>query len=59
MEPNREEQKALDASAGQKPKRFRLVKLEERIAPSKGGYPAPAITGIAKCGFPETGKCLW
>jgi hypothetical protein len=38
MEPHREEQpKALEPSAGPKPKRFRIVKLEERIAPSKGG----------------------
>jgi hypothetical protein len=29
MEPRREEQ--------QKPKRFRIIKLEERIAPTKGG----------------------
>jgi hypothetical protein len=38
MEPHREEpQKAPPPSPGQKPKRFRIVKLEERIAPSKGG----------------------
>ena len=38
MEPRREEQqKALEPSAAQKPKRFRIVKLEERIAPKKGG----------------------
>jgi hypothetical protein len=38
MEPHREEpQKALEASTAQKPKRFRIVKLEERIAPTKGG----------------------
>jgi hypothetical protein len=37
MEPHREEQKAPEPSAEQKPKRFRIVKLEERIAPSKGG----------------------
>ncbi len=37
MESHREErQKALEPNAGQKPRRFRLVKLEERIAP-KGG----------------------
>jgi hypothetical protein len=36
MEPHREEpQKALPG-AGPKPKRFRILKLEERIAPSKG-----------------------
>lgn len=38
MEPNREEsQNALKPSAGQKPKRFCIVKLEERIAPRQGG----------------------
>ena len=38
MEPRREEQqKAPAPGAGQKPKRFRIVKLEERVAPSKGG----------------------
>jgi hypothetical protein len=37
MEPNREEQKqAMAPGAEQKPKRFRIVKLEERIAPSQG-----------------------
>jgi hypothetical protein len=36
MEPHREEQKA-PPRAEPKPKRFRIVKLEERIAPSKGG----------------------
>jgi hypothetical protein len=38
MEPRREEQnKAPPPSAAKKPKRFRIVKLEDRIAPSKGG----------------------
>jgi hypothetical protein len=38
MEPHREEQnKAPPPGAERKPKRFRIVKLEERIAPSKGG----------------------
>jgi hypothetical protein len=37
MEPHREEQKAPGHGAEQKPKRFRIVKLEERIAPKKGG----------------------
>jgi hypothetical protein len=38
MEPHREEnQKAPQTGAERKPKRFRIVKLEERIAPSKGG----------------------
>jgi hypothetical protein len=34
MKPHREKQKkALEPSAPPKPKRFRIVKLEERIAP--------------------------
>ncbi len=37
MEPHHEEpQKALEVGAGQKLKRFRIVKLEERIAPRVG-----------------------
>jgi hypothetical protein len=37
MEPHREEpQKALQAGAAPKLKRFRIVKLEERIAPNNG-----------------------
>jgi hypothetical protein len=42
MGPHCEEpEKALPPSAEQKPKRFRIVKLEERIAPSnKGGNTA-------------------
>ena len=38
MESGRDKpQKALEPSAEQKPKRYRIVKLEERVAPSKGG----------------------
>jgi hypothetical protein len=38
MEPHREEpQKAPPPSANPKPKRFRIVQLEDRIAPSSGG----------------------
>jgi hypothetical protein len=38
MEPHREEQpKAPPTGAEQKRKRFRIVKLEERIAPSNSG----------------------
>jgi hypothetical protein len=50
MEPHREEQnKAPPPGAEQKPKRFRIVKLEERIAPSKRPH------GSAHCG---TGRCI-
>jgi hypothetical protein len=53
MEPHREEpQKAPPAGAEQKPKRFRIVKLEERIAPSKGGN---GTNNTCACG---TGACI-
>ncbi len=35
MEPRREEEQPSNAQ--QKPKRFRVVKLEERLAPKQGG----------------------
>lgn len=37
MEPRREEKKPVKPRPEEKPKRFRLVKLEERIAPKGGG----------------------
>jgi hypothetical protein len=37
MEPHPEERTAPPPSAEQKPKRFRIVKLEDRIAPNRGG----------------------
>ncbi len=38
MEPHREEQnKAPPPGAEPKPKRFRIVKLEDRVAPRRGG----------------------
>jgi len=37
MEPRREEPKPEQPRREEKPKRFRIVKLEERIAPGKGG----------------------
>jgi hypothetical protein len=37
MEPRRKEPKAPTPRPEEKPKRFRIVKLEERIAPTKGG----------------------
>jgi hypothetical protein len=51
MEPRREEQKALESSAGRKPRRFRIVKLEERIAPAQGGK------GTQNCGFTLKPHC--
>jgi hypothetical protein len=37
MEPRREESKTPMPRPEEKQKRFRLIRLEERIAPSKGG----------------------
>jgi hypothetical protein len=37
MEPRREEPKAPKPRTEEKPKRFRIVKLEERIAPAYHG----------------------
>jgi hypothetical protein len=55
MEPHREEQsKALELGAEPKPKRFRIVKLEERIAPSRGG--GTHANTCANC--PSQG-CTW
>jgi hypothetical protein len=52
MEPRREEsQKALEPGAAQKPKRFRIVKLEERIAPKKGGNGGTHGGGPTACGL--------
>jgi hypothetical protein len=52
MELHREEpQKASPPGSEQKPKRFRIVKLEERIAPSKGGK---GTNNTCACG---TGAC--
>ena len=65
MEPDREkEQKALETSAAQKPKRFRIVKLEERIAPSKGGHgthnscACGTLNGVTCPGPGDTGACV-
>ncbi len=46
MEPRREDQPQAPPSAQPKPKRFRIVKLEERIAPNKGGIPGKPGTYI-------------
>jgi hypothetical protein len=47
MEPHREERQKALPSAEPKPKRFRIVKLEERIAPNKGGG---GHTSAPQCG---------
>jgi hypothetical protein len=46
MEPVHEEKtRTLEPSATRKPKRFRIVKLEERIAPRRGGNGTNHICG--------------
>jgi hypothetical protein len=51
MEPHREEpQKAPLAGAERRPKRFRIIKLEERVAPTKGGHkPTSGAAGCTGC----------
>jgi hypothetical protein len=53
MQPHREEERAAE----QKPKRFRILKLEERIAPSNGhntnGHGCVKFTN----GCPTQGTC--
>ncbi len=47
MQPREQDQKQpLDTRSDEKPKRFRIVKLEERIAP-KGGKHGQETSGIA------------
>jgi hypothetical protein len=58
MEPRREEvPKAPPPGAEQKPKRFRIVKLEERIAPSNGGTHGHCRTNT--CGGYFTCYACW
>jgi hypothetical protein len=49
MEPHREDQQEAEAGARPKPKRFRIVKLEERIAPSQGGNATHNSCGAFTC----------
>jgi hypothetical protein len=58
VEPSREDQpKAPQHSAEEKPKRFRIVKLEERIAPSKGGNGTHNCPGSYGCSWGCTVGC--
>ncbi len=51
MEPRREEpRKAPPPSVKPKSKRFRIVRLEDRIAPSSGGNTKNCYRGSAHCG---------
>jgi hypothetical protein len=47
MEPRREPPKALKPRPEEKQKRFRLIKLEERIAPRKGTNDSQNVTGYS------------
>jgi hypothetical protein len=47
MEPHREQPKAARPRPEEKRKRFRIVKLEERIAPTKGGTSGGKVGGTA------------
>jgi hypothetical protein len=59
MEPHREEQpKAPPPSAEQQRKRFRIVKLEDRIAPSRGGKSTNCNnTGFSVCACHSGAHC--
>jgi hypothetical protein len=58
MEPHREDQTVLPSGAERKPKRFRIVKLEERIAPKQGGKGTNNTCGaIATCALGCTYTC--
>ena len=53
MEPHREKQKKLlESSAPPKLKRFRIVRLEERIAPARGAK------GTNNCYYSARGPCV-
>jgi hypothetical protein len=47
MEPRREEPKAPKPRPQEKQKRFRLIKLEERIAPRRGTSDSQNHTGYS------------
>ena len=49
MEPRREEPKAPTPRPEEKPKRFQLIRLEECIAPSKGGNQTNDCVGTKAC----------
>lgn len=45
MKPHTDEQKSTQLARTTTSRRFRIEKLEERIAPAKGGYPGPPDGG--------------
>ena len=56
MEPRREEPKASTPQPKGKPRRFRIVKLEERIAPSFVNGNGQGGHGTNNCG---THRCVY
>jgi hypothetical protein len=60
MEPRREEprqeEKVTAPASEKKPNRFRIVKLEERIAPGKGGNTNHDCTDV-RC-LPASNGCM-
>lgn len=44
-----QETECLPDEQSSRQRRFRIVKLEERIAPKKGGKPTPACTSPEQC----------
>ena len=53
MEPRREEPTAPTPQPKEKPRRFRIVKLEERIAPSHGHKGQTGNVTLCACGSPS------
>ena len=52
MKPSQvESSKSAEPRQEQKKTRFRIVKLEERIAPNKGGIPNYGHTKNKNCGY--------
>jgi hypothetical protein len=51
MEPRREEPKVAKTRTEERKKRFRIVKLEERVAPSKGGNGTTNCATNNTCNF--------
>jgi len=54
MEPRQHEKKIGERRPDEKKKRFRIVKLEERIAPSKGGK---GTNNTCACGTVNVPTC--
>ena len=57
MEPRQEKPKPPKPRPEEKPRRFRIVKLEERIAPSKGGKGTNNCPSVNLTGCPSLCTC--